>query len=300
MNEQLLNIANMVSLDLQEGKEVTLIGGKLGATLFYYELSGYTGIKMYNEIADDLLGEVMDGIQEIKDNSMNQGFSGIGWGINYLIRNEFVEADSDTLADIEYHIFSKESINFHTGFSLLSPALYLLSRPECILNDCVDRVSTLLNTCSYYCLSIYDDKKKPLDLINSMLYFLIELKKRNIYIEKTSRLIWRILNYLLNYQVSGDMSGDSAILFNLLQQMDDSSTLKEKVLIKLKNAGQKDWSMKAYGKILWQQILFSQYKEDLIIPDVNKMLSLAGDGDPIVKKLMIPLGLYLMNKYKSK
>lgn len=301
MNRQLLNIANIVTLNLQDIKGIELIGGKMGASLFYYELFKYTSIKTYNDIADDLLGEVLNGIGEIKNNSIDKGFAGIGWGINYLICNSFVEADEDIWVDLECHIFSKDSVNFDTDFSTLSPALYLLSKPggKCVFDKYDSRISTLLNTCNYYCLSIYDEKKKPLDFINSMLCFLIELKRQNVHTEEVTRLIWRNLSYLMNYDMSSDLFGDSVILLNLLEKIDDSMPLKQEALIKLNNVRSGNWDWRAYKKILWQQILFSQNKKSLDLFTVTKLLELATVGKQNAKELMVPLGLYLMNAYKS-
>lgn len=299
MNRELLNIANMVTLNLQEIQGVELMGGKMGTAVFYYELSRFTGIKTYNDIADNLLDEVLDGIEKVEGNSIDRGFAGIGWGINHLIRNVFVEADKDILIDLEYHIFSKESVNFDTDFSTLSPALYLLSKPErkSLLDEYDSKVSVLLNTCKYYFLSIYDSKKKPLDLVNSMLYFLIELEKQNSHPDEVSRLIWRILSYLSNYEAESDLFGDSVVLLNLLKQLAGPVSLKERVLDKFYNISHSNWNMAAYRKILWQQILFSQYN-DALMPDVPKLLDIATKEKQGMKELMVPLGLYLMNVHK--
>ena len=39
MNKTILKIANLISMSPQSGKESGLMGGKMGRTLFYYELS---------------------------------------------------------------------------------------------------------------------------------------------------------------------------------------------------------------------------------------------------------------------
>ena len=52
MNKTILKIANLISMSPQSGKESGLMGGKMGRTLFYYELSRMTGIKSYNDMAD--------------------------------------------------------------------------------------------------------------------------------------------------------------------------------------------------------------------------------------------------------
>lgn len=299
MDRQLLKIANTLTLDLHSIEDIGLIGGKMGAAVFYYRFSEYTGIRTYSEMGDNLLDEVLNGLKSIKTNTIEQGLTGISWGINYLIQNSFVEASDDILGDLELHLFSKEYVGFDTTFSALSPAIYLLSKPggRYMLDQYDKWVVSLLNTCNFYCLSIYDDKKKPLDLINSMLYFLIELKKFEVHTWESSKLIWKILNYLLNYKdITEDISGDSVILLSLLEQLDDSTPLKEEMLVRLKNINTYKLSVSAYRKILWQRILFSnRIKNSITISDINQLLSSIS-----IKDILVPLGLHLMNICESK
>ena len=302
MNENLLNIADMIACDLQNGKNIGLVGGKLGLVLFYYKLSKRTYIKTYNDMADNLLDEVLNEVRKVKSNGIEQGLAGIGWGINYLFRNEFVEVDEDAFIDVELRLFSGSSVDFGTNLSTLSLALYLLSKPirKDMFTDYENQIFALLNTCRYYCLSIYDNKKKPLDLINSMLYFLLELKKQNIYLWESNKLIWKILTYLLDYKdIENDQSGDTVILLNLLNQIDDSTPLKKDVIARLNNLKKRDWSIEAYKKILWQLILFSLW-DDTVLPDINKLLNRINDRTQDTRGIWVPLGIYLMNMNKLK
>lgn len=296
-----MKIANILTFNLQSMEGVGLIEGKMGATLFYYELSRFTGIKTYNDMADNLLDEVFGSIGSVESNDIAQGLAGIGWGINYLINHSFVDASDDTLTVLESHLLSEGAVNFNINFSILSPAIYLLSKPEgtLTLRNYDGWVSRLLNTCNYYCLSIYDNKKKPLDLINSMLYFLIELKEQEIRTWEASKLIWKILSYLLRHEdIADDRSGDSFILLNLLKRLDDSVLLKKQVLSRLSDINSGSWDLETYKKILWQHILYSYpIKERLTISDIERLLHSSTNNEEI-KKIVVPLGLYLMNLYK--
>lgn len=303
MDRQLFKIANMLTLHLHEMEGVGLIDGKMGAALFYYECSRYTGVRTFNDIADDLLDDVLCNSGSIDAVGIEQGFAGIGWGINYLIRNSFVDASNDLLIDLEQQLFSKDDVNFGVHFSTLSSAIYLLSKSggKCMLEKYDKWVERLLNACTYYCLNIYDNKKKPLDLINSMLYFLIELKKANVHIREVSKLIWKILNYLLSYDgLDKDIHGDSAILMSLLGQLDDSTPLKKDVIAKLREAKKSDWNVGALKKILWQQILFScRIKNGITLADVDRLLFSVDNNVLDMKEILIPLGLYLIKIDKS-
>lgn len=301
MNRQLLKIVDMIAIRLQNMRSVGLIEGKMEVILFYYELSKFIDDETYNNIADNLLDEVFSEIGKISTNSIEQGLAGIGWGINYLIRNEFVEVTEDALIDLECNLFWGESVDFGIHFSMLSPAVYLLSKygGKKMLENYDTYVLALLNTCRYYCLSIYDNKKKPLDLINSMLYFLLELKKQNVHVWESDKLIWKILTYLMDYKdIEKDIYGDTVILFNLLHQMPDTTFLKKEVMARLGNLKDKDWSIEAYRKILWQQILFFQWSDNAIILDIDKLLYLIDNEKQNSKGIWAPLGIYLMNMNK--
>lgn len=299
MDSRLFEIANRLTLSLHSIDDIGLIGGKMGAVLFYYEFSRYTGIKTYEDMADDLLDEVLSNTEKLETGSIERGVAGVGWGINYLIRNSFVEANDDILVDLETCLFAKDYVCFDTHFSTLSPAIYLLSRPEekYKLDKYDSWVVALLNSCTYYCLNIYDNKKKPLDLINSMLYFLIGLKNRNIHTWEASKLIWKILNYLLGYKnMADDLYGDSIILLSLLKQLDDSTPLKKEVLARLEKINDKSWGIETYNKIGWQQILFScSIEKSMAMPDINKLLYSKNNRSDV----LIPWGLYLMNMLRQ-
>lgn len=303
MNKQLFKIADIVTAHLQDMKSIGLTEGKMGLVLFYYEFSRYLSLEIDNHLANNLLDEVLSKAGKVGNNGIELGLAGIGCGINYLIRNEFVEVTEDALIDLEYNLFSGESVDFGINFSMLSPPVYLLSKygGKEMLGNYDVYVLTLLNTCRYYCLSIYDNKKKPLDLINSMLYFLLELKKQNVHVWEADKLIWKILTYLLDYKdIEKDIYGDTVILFNLLHQMPDTTPLKKEVMARLSNLEDKDWSIEAYRKILWQQILFSQWSDNAIIPEVDKLLYLIDNEIQDLKGIWVPLGIYLMNMNKFK
>lgn len=300
INKQLQLIANRMDIYLKKPENIGLMKGKMGVALFYYEYARYTGNTVYNEQADNLLDEIFDQIGKIQINDIEQGLSGIGWGINYLSAHAFVEIADDALVDMESKIFSENLVGFGSDFSMLSPAVYLLSKSQNkrVLTTYSNEVKALLNTCRYYCLNIYDYKRKPLDLLNSMLYFLLNLKEEGIYMVETDKLIWKILIELLDcVKLEDEEHGDIVILLNLLNRI-GSSPLKEKVVEMANfsfNKNQK-WSIESYKKVLWQQILFSQGGCHVAVDiDINGLYQIT---DMLEKRqeISIPLGLYLMNK----
>lgn len=260
MNKTILKIANLISMSPQLGKESGLMEGKMGRTLFYYELSRMTGIKSYNDMADLLLEEIVCDVERMKDTSLESGLSGIGWGVNYAIQNSFVDADEEVLDELENYLFTEdwEFIDIGSTFTFLSPAIYLLSKlgetPVSVPYD--NYLSILIETCkSHFSIK----KSKTLDLINSMLYFLLGLKRMNVCHQDVDPLIHEILSYLISHEkMKNDSRGDVSILLSLLKQIPHSTDLKEEAVANLKEiANSSQWNLVAYKKFLWQQFLFA-------------------------------------------
>ncbi len=73
---------------------VGLLWGKTGVMFFFMHYYRYTGNTMYEDVALELLDEVEEKLQKGLPVTFESGLSGIGWAVNYLIANTFVEGDS--------------------------------------------------------------------------------------------------------------------------------------------------------------------------------------------------------------
>ena len=300
MNRILLKIANLISMNPQSREDMGLMNGKMGRVLFYYELSRTTGITTYNDMADILLDDIVSGVERMNDTSMESGLSGVGWGINFAIRNSFVDADEEVLDELENYLFTEDSefIDIGSTFTFLSPAIYLLSKleetPVSVPYD--NYLSILIETCkSHFSIK----KSKTLDLINSMLYFLLGLKRMNVCHQDVDPLIHEILSYLISHEkMKNDSRGDVSILLSLLKQIPHSTDLKEEAVANLKKiANSSQWNLVAYKKFLWQQFLFA----DSIGEEDSKLDELLLHFDfetEDAKEILLPLGLCLINKKK--
>lgn len=301
MNKILLKIANLISMNPQSGKEPGLMDGKMGRILFYYELSRMTGIKSYSDMADLLLEEIVCDVERMKDTSLESGLSGVGWGINYAIRNSFIDADEEVLDELEHYLFTESWGYIDTGrtFTFLSSAIYLISKlgdyPVSANYD--NYQSVLFETCNSYLSS---KKSKTLDLINSILYFLLGHKRMNVCHSEVDLLIREILIYLMSHEkMENDSCGDVVILLNLLKQVDDGTELKEKAMVNLRKiANCSQWNLEAYKKLLWQQFLFADCigKEEIDIDEI--LVHFADFEGENAKEILLPLGLCLINKKK--
>jgi hypothetical protein len=121
-----------------------LYNGRMGTIITLYSGSAYFDLPDVAAIADNLLEDLLDDIQYNDDLGFSSGLTGIGWGINYLIKNKFIEAEPDFFKDIDDHLSNKLSIEVFGLEEYLLVGLYLLSRIEnnsdnnCI-NFCIKR-----------------------------------------------------------------------------------------------------------------------------------------------------------------
>lgn len=79
-----------------------LFDGKMGYVLFLYQYSRYTEDSFYERVAENMLDVVLNHLYSKESIEYGNGLAGIGYGIEYLIRNGFVEGDADdVLAELD-------------------------------------------------------------------------------------------------------------------------------------------------------------------------------------------------------
>lgn len=106
-NHLLLNAGNMANNGL--------LHGKMGPVLFFHLYGRYTGKHFYSDYADLLLEEVLQGLDESMNISLENGLAGIGWGIEFLAQNDFIEGDTgEMLQDLNWVIMK----NFNPVYAI--------------------------------------------------------------------------------------------------------------------------------------------------------------------------------------
>jgi len=88
---------------------IGLYHGKMGIVLFFAHYARYTGNPLYEEYAGELMNEVYEGYHPNLPANFEYGLCGIGWGIEYLLQNGFMEGDADEiLAEIDAHVMERD------------------------------------------------------------------------------------------------------------------------------------------------------------------------------------------------
>ncbi|WP_156121387.1 hypothetical protein [Alistipes sp. ZOR0009] len=110
-----------------------LADGKMGICIYFYVLSRYEQDKEYKIIGDNILDDIFQKIDNISSIDIKTGLSGIGLGINYLIKNKYVEGNVNNIIksidDTVYKTISDQcNLKLMDSTSLIHAIHYLCTR----------------------------------------------------------------------------------------------------------------------------------------------------------------------------
>lgn len=134
MTAQLKQIADHHLLRGLFCREVGLWEGKTGMSLFFFLLSRHTGNRWYEEFAGELLDDVCSNLSLHCPVTFADGLCGIGWAIEFLKKEGFIEGDTDEiLGEVDRQVMERDvrritDASLETG--LAGIAAYVRSRLE--------------------------------------------------------------------------------------------------------------------------------------------------------------------------
>jgi len=178
MNKTILQqIANTLYVNVQHVKQYGLLQGKLGIAIFFYHYAQHTGDKSFNDFSDEYIQTIFSTLDKSLPKEFTNGFSGIGWGINYIIKQGFVEADDDTLENIDL-IMSKMNHSdyikeLESFMPLFSKGLYFIER------DNKEIIEETLYQIDIFLVKLSHDQI-PTMYINSIIYFTLMAMKKEL------------------------------------------------------------------------------------------------------------------------
>lgn len=98
-------IINHLVITSSFSSNIGLYHGKMGIVIALCHYARFTQKAIYDDFAGELLDEVCSSINAGISIDFENGLSGIGWGIEYLLQNRFMEGDSNlVLRNINEHI----------------------------------------------------------------------------------------------------------------------------------------------------------------------------------------------------
>jgi lantibiotic modifying enzyme len=212
-NENILKLNSAIVQLMKVASELKnqgLLRGKMGICLYFFNLYQKTNKEEYEEFAGQLLDEVYEYLhQNPLSPQFDDGLAGIAWAIDYLVKKDFLEADSDSILNevdkIIYRYLSDagEEIPFGIKQGLLGYVFYLFNRfldrnnkPKENLTGLVFQ-RLLIDLINRLGIMIEDGKfnfREPskFDLFWDLpccLYVLGKVRKQNLYNAKTDRIL---------------------------------------------------------------------------------------------------------------
>ncbi len=314
VDDRLRRIADVLLLNASFLENIGLLNGKMGIAIFFYHYSRYSGAKIFEDYAGELIDEIYEEINSNTTVNFEEGLTGIGWGIEYLVKNGFVQADTDeTLSEIDNSIYRSRinsPILINDGKDLFGYGLYyikrLISRD---IND--DDLNTLIK--KYHLIFLMDECERILvqkhykrfnieslsvNAINSFIWFLIEMQRLGIFPYKSQKVLQVFPDYIdASLKCYNDIAGKNQMLGLtgfLLPYINDPVTkdslaglLQSNLFEEKRNELSDETAIINFAKETWQQIVYEPYVSTNLESDdlFNKFFSIIDNEENWIKRL---------------
>jgi hypothetical protein len=200
-----------------------ILNGRMGRALIYAAAYRYSDQPLFENKAQQLLTYITEQIGQEDRLHFGKGIMGIGWAIEWMAQNKFIDENTDeVLADIDDEIYKsviyEKSDSLSQQVGVLAKALYFFTRYQC-MNPGTPRYKTIANIECLILLideineQLFDKDKgilaapllPPSDIadIASALILLSRISLLRIYPEITMRIIKGIVNFII-----GECEGD--------------------------------------------------------------------------------------------
>jgi len=190
----LMQIANVLSANVQKLPSPSLLEGKMGVAIFLYHYARYSGRTAYAKLADNLMSEIIESMSGHQI-SFASGLSGIGWGIKHLLKENFIEGDDNILEDLDDCIV--RYIKAHTDEDMLDGCVYLALCNTQLLKELLDPKKILAKSVLHErCTSILaenDFQDEGMETVWKQLVYFGEIRKGKCDIGKISKMTRNIL-----------------------------------------------------------------------------------------------------------
>jgi len=286
IDNRLQRIANFLLLNSSFIDNLGLLNGKMGIAIFFYHYSRYCGNKIYQDYAGELIDEIYEEINNGTPVNFANGLTGIGWGIEFLVKNKFVYSDTDeALSEIDNAVYRNSLYRpflLESGNDLFGYGLYYIARLREHGND-DNNLKTLFK--KQHLIYLTDDCERILtqkkyrdykieslstDTINSFAMFLIEMHRLELFPFKVERLFYALPEFIeTSLQESGDFAGKSQLcrfaghiipcikdvnIQNIFRQFENRTDCREEY-----NEKPEESLVNGFIKDAWQLLIYEPY-----------------------------------------
>lgn len=133
MKEKILEeIVNHLLINASSQDDIGLYNGKMGISIFIAHYAHYTHNEIYLDFVYSVIEEIYDDLDNSQTFNFDIGLSGIGWGINYLLRNNYLSGEVDEVLSgldeeiMKYDVCRINDLSFDSGLGGL--LYYVISR----------------------------------------------------------------------------------------------------------------------------------------------------------------------------
>jgi glycosyltransferase involved in cell wall biosynthesis len=130
--EILKQIAHYLLINNQSVTNIGIIEGRMSIVIFLFHYSKYIGQDLYYEFAENILDNLLSELHVGQSIWFLSGLSGIGWAIEYLYQNGFIEGNTnEILKEFDEKIMELDPLNvrdFSLNHGLGGIVLYLMAR----------------------------------------------------------------------------------------------------------------------------------------------------------------------------
>jgi hypothetical protein len=311
---RLLRLADVLLLNASITDNPGLLNGKMGIAIFLYHFARRKGIEMYSTYAGELIDEIYEGVSTQTPVDFADGLTGIGWGIEYLVRNGFVEADTDeALSEIDNSIYRsmfQQPLLTENGNDLFGYGFYYLSRllgrenEDDNLNTLIKKQQLIYLTDECERLLIlkryldFNIKSLSVGTINSIAWFLLEMHKLNLFPLKVDKLLRHLPSELeFTLKTSDDPVADFVlwhIVQNIIPLISDTGVQEKFVVIAKPSTDNTigtytndEILVNNFAAIAWQKLIYYPYiKEDTQLPQITgKAFNIIDDEENWTRRL---------------
>src|SRR5690554_2416770 len=195
--------------------------GKMGISICFFHLARQAGNKIFEDYAGELIDEIYDEISVHTPVDFENGLAGIGWGIEYLVHNGFIEKGEynvlEELDNVVFQLEKKQPKLTRNPEGFYAYGLYYLCRAK---NDVwnTEVLQLIWNDIKeLFSANLQEEKKICPDYLISLVYFLQEIKKSSCRPSDADKVIAALPSFISGLYPLELNSCEFYYLQNLLQ-----------------------------------------------------------------------------------